>query len=101
MAHRRIHVALDRTEADIEPDPKTSNRWQPTRIHLTTTGAPATSDAASAHTANILNFTRHFELGVANNGNVLGITNRRDSNGCPSYVFDSHGGVYVTRVSLA
>ena len=72
-----------------------NGRLQPCRISVKNTGtAPATcTDAA---TGNVLDFTYNFSVGIADNGNVTGITNNRDTTRSQSLVYDS-----LNRISTA
>ncbi len=65
-----------------------NNRLQPNRVHVTTSGYPATPCDAPIQTANILDFTYGFNLGVANNGNVMSIANNRNPDRSQSFNYD-------------
>jgi hypothetical protein len=66
------------------------SRLQPSRIHATTTGAPANPCDAPSQTGNILDLAYNFSLGSADNGNVMGITNNRDvNNRSQTFTYDS------------
>jgi len=73
-----------------------NSRFQPCRISAKFSGTAPASCADSANTGNILDFTYDFGLGSADNGNVLGITNNRNSARSQLFAYDS-----VNRIATA
>ena len=67
-----------------------NTRLQPCWMYATTGTALATNTACtgSATTGNILDLKYNFNLGSGDNGNVIGITNNRDSTRTQSFTYD-------------
>jgi RHS repeat-associated protein len=71
-----------------------NDRLQPCRISVKSSG---TAPAACTDTAtgNILDFNYNFSLGASDNGNLMGITNNRDTTRSQNFLYDS-----LNRVSV-
>jgi RHS repeat-associated protein len=66
-----------------------NSRLQPQRIKIERNDATGCLDAPSVPGVGcVLDLVYNFNAGVANNGNVLGITNRRDANRNQSFTYD-------------
>jgi len=67
-----------------------NSRLQPCWFYATTGTALAasTSCGATATAASLLDLKYNFGFGASNNGNVLGVTNNRDSNRSVTYTYD-------------
>lgn len=69
-----------------------NSRLQPCWIYATTGTAlswKSTACTASTSTGNVLDLKYNFNLNTADNGNVAGITNNRDSNRSLTFVYDA------------
>ncbi len=75
-----------------------NSRLQPCWLYTTTGTALATNTTCTgtAATGNILDFKYNFNLGVSNNGNVMGISNNRDTTRSVTSTYDS-----LNRISSA
>jgi RHS repeat-associated protein len=65
-----------------------NSRLQPLRMQATTSGGPATPCSAPTQTGNLLDFTYAFNLGTSDNGNVVSITNNRDTTRTQNFTYD-------------
>lgn len=65
-----------------------NSRLQPLRMQATTSGAPPTPCGTISNTGTILDFEYNFNAGTANNGNVIGITNNRNTARSQSFTYD-------------
>lgn len=64
-------------------------RLQPCRISVKSSGTAPVSCTDAANIGNILDFAYNFSLGVADNGNVVGITNNRDTTRSEQFTYDA------------
>ena len=71
-------------------------RLQPCRISVKSSGTAPGSCIDAANIGNVLDFTYNFNLGTADNGNVTGITNNRDTTRSQMFTYDD-----VNRLSTA
>jgi RHS repeat-associated protein len=71
-----------------------NDRLQPCRISVKSSG---TAPAACTDTAtgNVVDFSYNFSLGVSDNGNVMGITNNRDTTRSQLFTYDSLNRILV------
>ena len=65
-----------------------NKRFQPCRISAKSSGTAPASCTDSTNIGNILDFTYNFNLGSSDNGNVMGITNNRDSTRSQMFGYD-------------
>jgi RHS repeat-associated protein len=65
-----------------------NSRLQPCRISVNTTGIAPTSCSDTGNIGNVLDYSYNFNLGTADNGNVIGITNNRDATRSQSFTYD-------------
>jgi RHS repeat-associated protein len=65
-----------------------NSRLQPCRISVKYSGTAPTSCADSANIANILDFSYNYNSGLTNNGNVIAITNNRDTTRSQTFSYD-------------
>ena len=73
-----------------------SNRLQPCRISVKSSGTAPTSCSDNTNIGNILDFTYGFTSSSANNGNVASITNNRNTARSQTFTYDE-----LNRVSTA
>jgi RHS repeat-associated protein len=73
-----------------------NNRLQPCRISVKYTGTAPSTCTDAVNIGNVLDFTYNFSVGSADNGNVTGITNNRDTTRSQSFVYDA-----LNRISTA
>jgi RHS repeat-associated protein len=66
-----------------------NNRLQPCRISVKSIGTAPGTCTDAVNIGNILDFTYDFSLGTADNGNVLGIANNRDTTRSQAYTYDT------------
>jgi len=65
-----------------------NNRLQPCRMSVRTSGAAPGNCGDTTNIGNVLDFTYNFSLGTADNGNVTGITNNRDTTRSQNFTYD-------------
>src|SRR6202035_4326777 len=63
-------------------------RLQPCRISVKSSGTAPASCSDTSNIGNVLDYTYNFSLGVADNGNVMGITNNVDNTRSQSFTYD-------------
>jgi RHS repeat-associated protein len=73
-----------------------NNRLQPCRISVQTSGAAPTQCSDTTHAANLMDLTYGYNLGVADNGNVMQITNNLNMARTQTFSYDS-----LNRISSA
>jgi RHS repeat-associated protein len=73
-----------------------NNRLQPCRISVTTGATNPLNCADPATTGNVMDFGYSFNLGVADNGNVIAIANNRDPARSQAFAYDS-----LNRIGIA
>ena len=71
-------------------------RMQPCRISVKSSGTAPVSCTDAADIGNVIDFAYNFSLGVADNGNVMGITNNRDTTRSQQFTYDA-----LNRISTA
>jgi RHS repeat-associated protein len=71
-------------------------RLQPCRISVKSSGTAPVSCTDAADIGNVIDFAYNFSLGVADNGNVMGITNNRDTTRSQQFTYDA-----LNRISTA
>jgi RHS repeat-associated protein len=79
-----------------------NKRFQPCWMYATTGTALATSTTCTANDpgpGNILDLQYNFNLGSGDNGNVVGITNKRDSTRTQSFTYDALNRVVTAKTS--
>jgi RHS repeat-associated protein len=65
-----------------------NTRLQPCRISVKSSGTAPSSCTDASNIGNILDYTYNFNLGSANNGNVMGITNNVDTTRSQGFTYD-------------
>ena len=63
-------------------------RLQPCRISVKSSGSAPASCADTSNVGNVLDFAYNFSIGVADNGNVMGITNNIDNTRSQTFTYD-------------
>jgi RHS repeat-associated protein len=66
-----------------------NGRIQPLELQATTSGAPSTPCATPTQTGNLLDLSYNFNYGSGDNGNVMGITNNRDTTRSQTFAYDA------------
>jgi len=65
-----------------------NTRLQPCRISMRSSGTAPGSCTDASNIGNVLDYTYNFNLGSADNGNVMGITNNVDATRSQSFTYD-------------
>lgn len=73
-----------------------NSRMQPCRLNARTSSATLSLCTDALPTGSVLDFTYAFNLGAGDNGNVIGITNNRDTTRSQSFTYD-----YLNRLTSA
>lgn len=66
-----------------------NSRLQPLAMQATSGVVPFTTCAGLGQTGNLIDFTYNFSLGSGDNGNVMGITNNRDTTRSQTFTYDA------------
>jgi RHS repeat-associated protein len=66
-----------------------NNRLQPCRISMKSSGTAPTACSDSVNVGNVMDLTYNFNLGTADNGNVTGIANNRDTTRSQTFTYDA------------
>ncbi|MGA2900737.1 MAG: RHS repeat-associated core domain-containing protein, partial [Candidatus Acidiferrales bacterium] len=65
-----------------------NTRLQPCRFSVKSSGTAPRSCTDTSNIGNVLDYTYNFNLGSANNGNVMGVTNNVDTTRSQSFTYD-------------
>jgi len=76
-----------------------SKRLQPSRISVKYSGSVPASCADGANIGNVLDLKYNFSLGSADNGNIVGITNNRDTTRSQSSSYDQLNRIATAKTS--